>query len=112
MVGPTIEELTEKLARVSDTYAVKCDIKRDADWYALKLAEEVGELVAEHLRGSGRGRRKDMSDGQIAEALADETADVFAMTLLFARQNGIDLVAALERKWFRYLEATPKVETE
>lgn len=111
MTGPTLAELTEKLARVSDTYAANCDIARDDDWYALKLSEEVGELVAEHLRGSGRGRRKGMTHAEISEALADEAADVLAMTLLFARHNGIDLVAALERKWFSYLEATPKLET-
>ena len=28
---------------------------------------------------------------------------VLAMLLIFAEQNGIDLTAALERKWFRYL---------
>lgn len=30
-------------------------------------------------------------------------ADVLAMLLLYARQNGIDLDAALARKWFKYL---------
>ena len=111
MAGPTLAELTEKVAQVSDTYAARCAINRDDDWFALKLSEEVGELVAEHLRGSGRGRRKDMSDAEISEALADEAADVLAMTLLFARHNGIDLVAALERKWFRYLQPAPTLGT-
>jgi NTP pyrophosphatase (non-canonical NTP hydrolase) len=112
MSGPTLAELSEKVALVSDTYAQNCDIARDDDWYALKLSEEVGELVAEHLRGSGRGRRAGMSPEQIAEALGDEAADVLAMTLLYARHNGIDLVAALERKWFKYLKAAPGAEAK
>ena len=35
--------------------------------------------------------------------MEDEAADVLAMLMLFARNNGIDLDAALERKWFQYL---------
>ena len=42
-------------------------------------------------------------------ALEDVAADVLAMLLLFARNNGIDLDAALERKWFKYLGRSPKV---
>lgn len=33
-------------------------------------------------------------------------ADKLAMLLLFARHNGIDLDAALARKWFKYLQQT------
>lgn len=102
---PSRSDLTAKVARVSDTYARACDIVRDDDWYVLKLQEEVGELVAEYLRLSARGRRKGMSDDEIRTALADEAADVLAMVLLFARNADIDLVGALERKWFKYLTA-------
>lgn len=101
---PSLSELTAKVARVSDTYARVCDIARDDDWYVLKLQEEVGELVAEYLRLSGRGRRKGMSDADIRTALEDEAADVLAMVLLLARNADIDLVGALERKWFKYLK--------
>lgn len=103
MASQSLDSLTGKLLQVSDTYARKFDIVRDADWYVLKLAEEVGELTAEHLRLGGRGHRKEMSETQIRDALADEAADILAMTLLFAHQNGIDLTAALERKWFCHL---------
>ena len=99
----TLDQLTADVARVSDIYAQRNDIRRDDDWYALKLQEELGELIAEHLRTSGRGRQK---PGQgTHEALADEAADLLAQLLLFARHNGIELEAALERKWFRYLDA-------
>lgn len=98
-------ELSERLAQVSDIYAKRFDIRRDDDWYALKLQEEAGELVAEYLRGSGRGRVKDRSADEQRAALADEAADLLAQLLLFCRHHKIDPEAALQRKWLRYLDA-------
>ncbi|RYE60389.1 MAG: pyrophosphatase [Hyphomicrobiales bacterium] len=86
-------------------YEAETGVRRDDDWYALKMQEELGELIAEHLRLSGRGRRKNLSDEEIIAARNDEAADLLAFLLLYARQNGIDLDAALERKWFSYLRA-------
>jgi NTP pyrophosphatase (non-canonical NTP hydrolase) len=99
----TLAELTVLVARVSDMYEAETGVRRDDDWYALKMQEELGELIAEHLRLTGRGRRKDLSDDQIREKRGDEAADLLAFLLLFAQHNGIDLDAALERKWFSYL---------
>ena len=100
----TLTELSERIEQVSAIYAARCDIRRDADWYALKLQEEAGELVAEYLRGSGRGRVAGRSDEAIRTALEDEAADLLAQVLLFCRHNDIDVEAALERKWFAHLE--------
>lgn len=100
----TVSELGERIEQVSQLYAARCDIRRDDDWYALKLQEEAGELVAEYLRGSGRGRVGDRSAEEIQTALANEAADLFAQLLLFCRHNGIDVEAALERKWFSHLD--------
>ena len=98
-----LPELTGLVAEVSEIYAARNDIARDADWSVLKLAEELGELTAEYLRLTGRGRRKGADTEAIKEAMADEAADVLATLLLFARENSIDLEAALQRKWFKYL---------
>jgi NTP pyrophosphatase (non-canonical NTP hydrolase) len=100
----TIAELTERVEQVSAIYATRCDIRRDADWYALKLQEEAGELVAEYLRGFGRGRVGERSATAIRQSLEDEAADLLAQLLLFCRHNGIDVEAALERKWFVHLD--------
>ena len=100
----TLSELTEKVEAVSRLYAERCDIRRDDDWYALKLQEETGELVAEYLRVTGRGRQKGKSAAEMKAGLADEAADVLAQLLLLCRHNDIDIEGALERKWFRYLE--------
>jgi NTP pyrophosphatase (non-canonical NTP hydrolase) len=104
-----LSELTEKAEAVSRLYAERCAIRRDDDWYALKLQEECGELVAEYLRSSGRGRLSGMAPLEVRANLADEAADLLAQLLLFCRHNDVDVEAALERKWFRYLEpmATP-----
>lgn len=102
----SLHELTALVAEVSDTYASRNNIDRDDDWYLLKVQEELGELVAEYLRATGRGRMKGADADEVRQALEDETADVLAMLLLFARQQGIDLGAALDRKWFKYLRRT------
>ena len=102
-----LSELSDKAERASQVYAARCDIRRDDDWFVLKLQEEAGELVAEYLRGSGRGRLGERSPEAVRQALEDETADLFAQLLLFARHNDIDLEAALQRKWFAWLERKP-----
>ncbi len=89
---------------MSQLYAARCNIRRDGDWFALKLQEEMGELVAEYLRGTGRGRVGYSDSDAVRRALEDEAADLFAQVLLFAQHNDIDLEAALQRKWFAWLE--------
>ena len=104
----TLADLTALAAEVSDMYERETGVLRNDDWYALKMQEELGELIAEHLRLSGRGRRKDLSDAEIIARRDDEAADLLAFLLLYARRNGIDLDAALNRKWFSYLRPAPE----
>lgn len=103
----SLGDLSGLVGQVSDIYAERNDIARDDDWYLLKVQEELGELVAEYLKSTGRGRLKGADAGEVRQALEDEAADVLAMLLLFARHNGVDLEAALERKWFRHLSPKP-----
>ena len=91
-------------SQVSDIYALRHGIVRNDDWHVLKLQEELGELTAEWLRCTGRGRPKGGADTDaVRMALENEAADLLATLLVFARHNDIDLDAALERKWFKYL---------
>jgi NTP pyrophosphatase (non-canonical NTP hydrolase) len=101
----SLSELSALVARVSDIYAARTAITRDDDWYLLKLQEELGELVAEHLRASARKRSDGAAEAEIRRALEDETADLLATTILYAHHNGIDLDAELARKWFSHLPA-------
>jgi NTP pyrophosphatase (non-canonical NTP hydrolase) len=91
--------LAAEFEAASAGYAAEHGIDRDDDWFILKLQEEMGELTQIWNRAKGRGRRKGMSDADIATALADEAADVLGHILLFAGRNGLDLSAAIERKW-------------
>ncbi|MBK8083151.1 MAG: phosphoribosyl-ATP pyrophosphohydrolase [Devosia sp.] len=99
----TLAELTQRVARVSDIYARRCDIRRDDDWYALKLQEEAGELVAAYLKLTGRGRTGETGPAERRSAMADEVADLLAQLLLFARHHEVDVLSALDSKWFVHL---------
>ena len=94
-----LKDLMEQFEMASARYAADNGMARDDDWLVLKLQEEMGELIQIWNKVTGRGRRKGMSDAELATALADETADVLGHILLFAHRNGLDLTAAVERKW-------------
>ncbi|MFE6234668.1 pyrophosphatase [Cellulosimicrobium sp. NPDC057862] len=108
----TLSGLGERVEAVSALYARKFAVDRDPDWFMLKLAEEVGELTQAFLVATGRTRPRGAAspsgaaapdatavpdDG--ASALADEVADVLAHLLLLARSQGVDVDAAVRRKW-------------
>ncbi len=95
----TLKALTASVLRISDIYATEHSIDRDRDWALLKLQEELGELTAEHLRLSGRAR-----GAPDESALGDEAADVLGMLLIYCARNGIDIEAAMRRKWLKWLE--------
>jgi NTP pyrophosphatase (non-canonical NTP hydrolase) len=95
----TFADLAEKFEAASQIYVEKTGIVRDPDWFILKLQEEMGELTQAWNRLSGRGRPKGRTPEQLEIDIADETADILGHILLFAHHNGIDLPAAIERKW-------------
>ncbi|WP_439471492.1 phosphoribosyl-ATP pyrophosphohydrolase [Brevundimonas sp.] len=99
-----LSDLSASVLRISDIYAREHGIDRDkaasGDWALLKVQEELGELVAEHLRTTGRAR-----GAADAEKLGDEAADVLGMLLIYCRAANIDIEAAMQRKWLHWLEA-------
>lgn len=98
-----LKEIEEKLKRVSDIYAEKFNIKRNDDWFVLKIQEELGELSSAHLKLTERARVGELSKVELDKNLRDEIADVIAMTILFAQHKGIDVETAIKDKWFKYL---------
>ncbi|UUX52006.1 hypothetical protein NUH88_09945 [Nisaea acidiphila] len=94
-----LETLAGRFERASKDYALNFGIERDPDWYLLKLQEELGELTQVWNRYSDRGRRGDLSNEELHLALENEAADVLGHILLFANRFGLDLPAAIERKW-------------
>lgn len=115
----TVSGLGERVEAVSALYARKFGVERDADWFMLKLAEEVGELTQAFLVATGRTRPRGdaprsgaapdgaTGDDGGASPLADEVADVLAHLLLLARSQGVDVDAAVRRKWLAWEAELP-----
>ena len=98
-----LKSLQASVLRISDIYAREHGIDREkaaaGDWALLKVQEELGELTAEHLRTTGRARGAADHD-----KLGDEAADVLGMLLIYCAATGIDMEAAMQRKWLHWLE--------
>lgn len=94
-----IQALTDEVEKVSKTYTQKFGIKRDSDWYILKLQEELGELVQSYLMMTGQGRKKDKTSEELTVDFKKEVADVFSHVLLLAKHHKIDLEKEVEDKW-------------
>lgn len=91
--------LAGQFEEASKRYAATNGITRNEDWFILKLQEELGELTQVWMKLTDRGRKRGLSETELREALADETADLLGHILLFAQKNGIDLAPAITRKW-------------
>lgn len=96
---PELDAFTDRLKAISDRYERVYDIDRSGDWHLLKIQEEMGELTQSYLAMTGRSRRK--IEGAKSE-VAHEMADVLCMLLLMARNEGIDLNAAITEKWLKW----------
>lgn len=94
-----IKTLTDKVEKVSLLYAGKFGIKRDDDWFILKLQEELGELIQSYLMMVGQARKKEKSEKEIVNDFNKEVADVFSHVLLLAKHHKIDLEKEVEEKW-------------
>ena len=94
-----IKTITSDIEKVSAAYASKYDIDRDADWFILKLQEELGELIQSYLMSTGKARTKGLSEKELAENFQSEVADVFCHVLLLAKHFNVDLEKTVEDKW-------------
>ncbi len=97
-----VKQLSKEVEQISQIYAEKFAIERDATWFVLKLQEEVGELIQCYLMLSGKARAKGKSAEEIQADFQKEVADVFCQTLLLARFYGIDLEKEVEEKWLSW----------
>jgi NTP pyrophosphatase (non-canonical NTP hydrolase) len=94
-----LKHLAEAFERASQRYATANNIVRDDDWFLLKLQEELGELTQIWMKLTKRGRARGKSEEELRDALEDEAADVLGHILLLTHRRGMDLDAAIERKW-------------
>ncbi|ATL72134.1 pyrophosphatase [Nocardia terpenica] len=96
--------LTAELDAVSQRYAQHHGIQRTPEWFAMKIAEEAGELVQQFLAATGQGRSRGKSPAELSDSVDDEIADVICHALLLAHQRGTDIQTVIDRKWLRRTE--------
>jgi len=96
---PELEAFTDRLKAISDRYERVHGIDRGGDWHLLKVQEEMGELTQSYLAMTHRSRR---NAAEARHDVAMEMADVLCMLLLMARDEGIDLNAAITEKWLKW----------
>ena len=106
MIGVDLKQLSDDVEHVSQVYAERFGIERDATWFLLKLQEEVGELTQAFLMLTGQAREKGRSQDELVEAFRQEVADVFCQTLLISRFHGIDLHVAVDDKWLTWTKSS------
>ncbi len=97
------DEMQRIVLQVSDIYAQRFGIERDATWHIAKLGEELGELQAAFLKLQGQGRDS-RGVTERRQAMEDEVADLFAQVILFADWQKVDIEEAIRRKWGRHLK--------
>jgi NTP pyrophosphatase (non-canonical NTP hydrolase) len=94
-----VKQMTEIVELVSQLYAEKFNIERDANWFILKLQEEVGEVIQSYLMLTGKARTKGKSAEEIQVEFRKEVADVFCHVLLLANFYEVDLEKEMDAKW-------------
>jgi len=95
--------LPEIAYRIDQVYADKAGISRDADAYAIKLIEEIGEIYHAYLQLTGRRQKDEQDDGFIRRNLANQVSDALMVLMMFAYSTGADVQDALKRKWLKFL---------
>lgn len=104
MTSSGLAEVTRKARLVMEKYQKDFpDVRMDRDYLPFKISEEWGECLKTYLMLTDRGRQKGKSKAEIKEMFSEEFADVFAYLLLFAEEEGIDPLEAVEKKWFSRL---------
>lgn len=82
-MSTSMEEPSDVAQAVSDTYAKRFGIERDAAWYLAKMTEEMGELHAAYRKHAGRGWTERWSETRVA--MENAFADALSILLPFAR---------------------------
>ncbi len=106
-VHKDLERLQARAADVGRIYADNFGIERDAAFYLGKMTEELGEVASAYLKLAGKSRGSDGDAQALRQELEDELADLFGFLMIFADWQGVDLAAAFERKWGKYLKDRP-----
>lgn len=99
-----IAELQKRAKAVNDIYVESFNLERDGLFLTGKLVEEMGEVMGAYLKLHGRARGADTDPKTLRADFEDEMADVLGFLLVLADSEGVDLSAAFDKKWGKYLE--------
>lgn len=99
-----INTISNEVEKVSKLYAGKFGINRDANWFILKLQEELGELIQSYLMMVGQAKTKGKTQEEMEQSFKEEMADVLSHVLLLAKYHNIDLEAEVNRKWLSWIK--------
>jgi NTP pyrophosphatase (non-canonical NTP hydrolase) len=100
-----IDQLSEEIEVVSQNYAKKFNIERDADWFVFKLQEEIGELTQAYLMMKGRSRMKGKDMEEIRKDFEEEIGDVFCHILLLSKHFNVEVKKVIDEKWLKWNNA-------
>ena len=104
MKADRFKAMEASAVRVGALYCARFAIVPDEAFFLGKLAEELGEVSAATLKLTGRSRGGDAPLAEREANLRDEMADLLGFLLMFAAHRGIDLGAAFDEKWGRWLK--------
>lgn len=86
----------------ADEYEERFGVKIDKEFALLKIVEEVGEFMQAVLIHERKCRPEKFLDAAASkDEVAKELADVVGMAIVNAKLQGIDLEAALKKKWIK-----------
>ena len=98
-----LQNLIDKVDKVSAQYCRKFDIERNNEWFLLKIQEELGELVQAYLELNQKTRPRDNNKEQLKESFINELTDLMCLIMSMSKHNNIDLERTIQEKWLKWL---------
>ena len=94
------KKVEQKVLQNALDYGKKYNVEIEEDFALLKLYEEVGEFAQAILIHRKKCRPEKYLEETVSKVeVAKELADVVCMAMVNASLLGIDLEAAIEKKW-------------
>ncbi len=94
------KELQEKVTKIFLDNLKRDKIKISDDYLMIKLGEEVGELMQSYIIHKKKCRpEKYLTAKESKKGIAKELTDVVCLSLIIAKNLGINLEEAIKKKW-------------
>lgn len=94
-----LNEISKHCERAWGQYAEKFQIRRDDEFYLLKMQEELGELTRAFLELRGSEKKRKTSPEELKKKLASDVASLVGNALILALHFNVDLEATIKAKF-------------